>query len=145
MICKEKFLVLLNPLNNIEITNYFNDEPRFNLVFSRNNLSRINDEAYVINLRTKERNLFHYLSTIIKLYTLTLLELNIFVKKYYTKSKINQLFKIYLEYKIMNLLCVGFIVSFSQTTCLHKKLHQIILINFLQMSIKRMTKYYKSI
>ena len=28
-----KFLVLLYPLNNIEITNYFNDEPRFNSFF----------------------------------------------------------------------------------------------------------------
>ena len=37
----KKFLVPLQPLNNIEIINYFNYEPRFNGVFSRNNLTRI--------------------------------------------------------------------------------------------------------
>ena len=46
-------LVLLHPLNNIKITNYFNYEPRFNGVFSRNNLPRIKDEAHVINLDDK--------------------------------------------------------------------------------------------
>ena len=35
------FLVLFHPLNNIEITNYFKYEPRFNGVFSRNNLPRL--------------------------------------------------------------------------------------------------------
>ena len=30
-------------------TNYFNDEPRFDSVFSRNKLARIKDGAYVIN------------------------------------------------------------------------------------------------
>ena len=46
-------MVLLHPLNNIEITNYFNYESRFNGVFSRNNLPRIKDGAYVINLDDK--------------------------------------------------------------------------------------------
>ena len=44
---------MLHLLNNIEITNYFNYEPRFNGVFSRNNIPRINDGAYVINLHDK--------------------------------------------------------------------------------------------
>ena len=44
-----KVLVLLHPLNNIEITNYFKCEPRFNGVCSRNNLPKIKDGAYVIN------------------------------------------------------------------------------------------------
>ena len=48
-----KFLVLFRPLNNIEINNYFNDEPRFNSVFPRNNLPRIKDGVYVINLDDK--------------------------------------------------------------------------------------------
>ena len=38
----------------MEITNYFKYEPRFNDVFSRNNLPRIKDGAYVINLNVKE-------------------------------------------------------------------------------------------
>ena len=39
------------PLTNIEIQKYYRNEPRFNGVFSRNNLPKtIKDEAYVINL-----------------------------------------------------------------------------------------------
>ena len=37
----------------MEINNYFNYEPRFNGVFSINNLSRIRDGAYDINLGDK--------------------------------------------------------------------------------------------
>ena len=36
-----KFLVPVHPLNNIEITDYFNYELRFNGAFSRNNIPRI--------------------------------------------------------------------------------------------------------
>ena len=59
----------------------------------------------------KEHIGFHYLLIEVQLYTLILLELNIFLKKY---SKINQLLTIYLEYKILNLLCVDFVVLLSQ-------------------------------
>ena len=48
------FLVLLHLSSNIKITMYFNYEPRFNGVFSRNSLPRIKDEAYVINLNDTE-------------------------------------------------------------------------------------------
>ena len=58
----------------------------------------------------KEHIGFHYLLIEVQLYTLILLELNIFLKKY---SKINQLLTIYLEYKILNLLCVDFVVLLS--------------------------------
>ena len=43
-----KFLVPLNPLSNIEITKYFNNEPSFNGIFPRNNLPSINDLVYMI-------------------------------------------------------------------------------------------------
>ena len=43
-------MFLLYPLTNIEITEYFNNESRFNGVFSRDNLPRIKDGPYVINL-----------------------------------------------------------------------------------------------
>ena len=43
------FLIRLHPLTNFEIQKYKN-EPRFNIVFSRNNLSKkIKDGAYIIN------------------------------------------------------------------------------------------------
>ena len=45
------FLMLPHPLTNFEIQRYYQNEPRFNGVFSRNNLpKKIKDEAYVINL-----------------------------------------------------------------------------------------------
>ena len=58
-------MVLLHPLSNIEITNYFNYEPRFNGVFSRNNLPRIKDGAYVINLDDKNSKGTHWVSLFI--------------------------------------------------------------------------------
>ena len=40
-----------HPLTNIEIQEYYQNEPRFNEVYSRDNLpEKINDGAYVINL-----------------------------------------------------------------------------------------------
>ena len=38
------------PLTNSEIQKYYQNEPRFNGVYSRDNLSKIKDGAYVINL-----------------------------------------------------------------------------------------------
>ena len=60
-------------MNNIQITEYFNHKPRLNGVFSRNNLSRIKDGAYVINLddkKVKEDIRFLHLLTKIQLYVL---------------------------------------------------------------------------
>ena len=59
------FLVLHHPINNIEITNYFNDESRFDNVFSRNNLPRIEDGAYVIILDVKNSKGTHWVSLFI--------------------------------------------------------------------------------
>ena len=45
------FLMPPHPLTNFEIQKYYQNEPRFNGVYSRNNLlKKIKDEAYVINL-----------------------------------------------------------------------------------------------
>ena len=49
----KNILVPLHSLNNIEITNYFSNEPRFNGIFSRNNLLKIKDRVYVINMDDK--------------------------------------------------------------------------------------------
>ena len=42
--------MLPHPLTNFEIQKYYQNEPRFNEVYSRENLSKIKDGAYVINL-----------------------------------------------------------------------------------------------
>ena len=39
-----------HPLTNFEIQKYHQNEPKFNGVYSRNNLTKIKDGAYVINL-----------------------------------------------------------------------------------------------
>ena len=45
------FLMPPHPLTNFEIQKYYENEPRFNGVFSRDNLpKKIKDGAYVINL-----------------------------------------------------------------------------------------------
>ena len=44
------FLMLPHPLTNFEIQKYYENEPRFNSVFSRDNLpKKKKDGAYVIN------------------------------------------------------------------------------------------------
>ena len=46
-----EFLMPSHPLTNFEIQKYYQNEPRFNGVFSRDNLpKKIKDGAYVINL-----------------------------------------------------------------------------------------------
>ena len=94
--------MLLCPLNNIKIINYFNYKTRFNSVISRNNLTRIKDRVYVLNLNDKNGNS-----------VLSFIDRNAFVyfdfsgiehipqelsKIKNQKSKINQLLTIYLKY-----------------------------------------------
>ena len=47
---KNGFLMLSHPLTNFEIQKYYQNEPRFNGVYSRYNLQKIKDRAYVVNL-----------------------------------------------------------------------------------------------
>ena len=42
--------MLPHPLSNFEIQKYHQNEPKFNGVYSRNNLPKIKDGPYVINL-----------------------------------------------------------------------------------------------
>ena len=62
-------LVPLHPLNNIEITIYFKYEPRFNCVFSRNNLPGIKDRVYIASLGDKNSKGKHWVSLFIDKYT----------------------------------------------------------------------------
>ena len=39
-----------HPLTNFEIQKYYQNEPKFNGVYSRNNLPKIKGGAYIINL-----------------------------------------------------------------------------------------------
>ena len=42
--------MLPHPLSNFEIQKYYQNEPKFNGIYSRNNLSKIKDGAYIVNL-----------------------------------------------------------------------------------------------
>ena len=48
-------------LRNIEITKYFNYEPRPNDVYVKNDLPRIRDGVYVINLDSKQSKGTHWM------------------------------------------------------------------------------------
>ena len=61
----QKLLVLLHPLSNIEITNYFNYELRISVDVSRNNSPRIKDGEYVLNLDDKNSKETHWVSLFI--------------------------------------------------------------------------------
>ena len=41
-------------LTNFEIQKYYQSEPKFNSIYSKNNLPKIKDGPYVINLREYE-------------------------------------------------------------------------------------------
>ena len=49
-----KFLMPPHSLTNVEMQNYYQNESRFNGVYSRNNLSKITDWAYIINCNENE-------------------------------------------------------------------------------------------
>ena len=60
-------LLPFHPLTKIEISEYYKNEPRFNGVYSRNNLpSKIKKGAYVINLDEYENTGTHWVSLFVK-------------------------------------------------------------------------------
>ena len=77
-----------HPLTNFEIQEYYQNEPRFNGVFSRDNLpnnlpNNIKNGAYVINLDEYNDIGTHWIALYVNnnIVTYFLLELNIFRKK----------------------------------------------------------------
>ena len=79
------FLMLPPPLTNFEIQKYYENEPKFNGVFSRDNLpKKIKDGAYVINLDEYADTGTHWIALFckkMKLFILIVLVLSIFLKK----------------------------------------------------------------
>ena len=60
-------LLPFHPLTNIELSEYYKNEPRFNGVYSRNNLpNKIKKGAYVINLDEYENTGTHWVSLFVK-------------------------------------------------------------------------------
>ena len=73
------------PLTNFEIQQYYQNEPRSNGVYSRDNVPKqIKDGAYVINLDEYKDTGTHWVALFckkMKLFTLIALGLNIYLKK----------------------------------------------------------------
>ena len=62
----EEELALLYSLSSIEATTYFNYKSRFNGFFSRDNLSKTKDGAYVINLDDTQSKGTHWILLFLK-------------------------------------------------------------------------------
>ena len=79
------FLIPPCPLTNLEIQKYYKNEPRFNGVFSRDNLSKkIKNRAYVINLEEYADTGTHWIALFCKKYEVIYFDsfgANIFLKK----------------------------------------------------------------
>ena len=82
---KGRFLGMLlgtlvpHPLTNFEIQKYYQNEPKFNGVYSRNILPKIKDGTYVINPDEFKSIGTHWIA--LNVNTLIVLELNIFQMK----------------------------------------------------------------
>ena len=92
------FLIPPHPLTNFEIQKYYKNEPRFNGIFSRNNLAqKIKHGAYIINFDEYANVGTHWIALFckkMKLFILIVLVLNIFLKK------LKNLLKNFVEIKI---------------------------------------------
>ena len=51
-----------HPLTNFEIQNYYQNKSKFNGVYSRNNLPKLKDDVYVINLDEYESIVTHWIA-----------------------------------------------------------------------------------
>ena len=93
-----------HPLSNFEINEYFIKEPRFNRVYSRNNLpNKIKKGAYVINLGEYENTGTHWVALFVKpKYTVCFDSFGIehISKEIKHALVIKKLKRIYLEYII---------------------------------------------
>ena len=79
MFDQKRLLISLHPLTNFEIQNYYQNEPRFNSVYSKDNLpNKTKDGAYVINLDEYSDTGSHWINYMMTLLILTVLELNTF-------------------------------------------------------------------
>ena len=95
----KKALIPPHPLTNFEIKEYYKHDPRFNGVYSRDNLPKtIKNGAYVINFDEYADGLL-CMQKIMKLFTLAALVLNMFLKKSKDLLGIKTQKQTYLEYK----------------------------------------------
>ena len=101
-----RILMPSDSLNNFEIQKYYQDEPTFNGVYSKNNLPKIKDRAYIINLYEYESKGTHWIALYVIAKNVTYFDSfrvkhNIFHKKLENSLKIKIFQQIFMEYKYM--------------------------------------------
>ena len=99
----KKTLIPPHPLTNFQIKEYHENEPRFNGVYFRYNLPKtIKNGAYALNLDGYADVGKHWIALYVKkmkLFTLIVLVLNMFLKKSKDLLDIKTQKQIYLKYK----------------------------------------------
>ena len=114
----KKALIPPHPLTNFEIKEYYENKPRFNGLYSRDNSSKtIKSGAYVINLDEYADVGTHWIAFCVKkmkLFTLIVLVLNMFLKKSKDlldiKTQKTNIFRIQADTSMMcGYFCIGFI------------------------------------
>ena len=115
-------LLPFHPLTNIEISEYYKNEPRFNGVYSRNNLpNKIKKGAYVINLDEYENTGTHWVSLFVKANEVIYFDsfgvehIPKEINKFIGNKKLKQ---VYLEYKHTIQLCADIFVQNLLIICL---------------------------
>ena len=68
---RKKILILLHLLTNFEIQKYYQNEPKFNGVYSRNSSSKIKDGEYIINLDEYESIGTHWIALYVNVENVT--------------------------------------------------------------------------
>ena len=98
------FLMLPHPLTNFEIQKYYQNEPKFNGIYSRNNLPKIKEATYVINLDEYKSIVTYWIALYANAENLTYFDsfgLDIFKKKFENSLEIKNLQRIFIEYRHM--------------------------------------------
>ena len=110
------FLMLPHPLTNFEIQQYYQNEPKFNDIYSRNNLPKIKEGTYVINLDEYKSIGTYWIALYANAENLTYFDsfgLDIFKKKFENSLEIKILQRIFIEYRHMIWHCVNtFVLDF---------------------------------
>ena len=101
---KKKSLTPFHPLINFEIQEYFKDENRFNGAFSRNNLPKLKNGAYVIHLYHSKNTGTHWIVIFMKNNEVIYFDsfgVEYIPKEMMEKYEIETLKQIYLEFRII--------------------------------------------
>ena len=102
--------MLPHPLTNFETQKYYQNEPKFNGVYSRNNLPKIKDGAYVINLDKFKSIGTHWIALYVNVQNVTYFDS--FGVEHIPKEIENITTNIYRIQAYDSIMCVYFCIGF---------------------------------